>query len=55
MDHQDGPMYEDFVNIISLGGIIVFYFTDTVTNNIISLILEQGSLLIFTSNAYNKW
>lgn len=53
MPHTDGPLYHNFVTIISLGSPVIFKFTRN--NQTIQLLVEPQSLLVFTSEAYIEW
>lgn len=62
MPHQDGPLYYPYVCIFSLGSAVRFNFVtdnnvmdEEETNLLKSFMVEDGSLLIFSKDAYEKY
>ncbi|CAD8058627.1 unnamed protein product [Paramecium sonneborni] len=51
--HFDGPLYHNFVNIFSINSTCIFKFTKQ--NECLKLLVEPGSLIIFTKQAYTEW
>ena len=60
MPHTDGPLYHPYVTVISIGNPILFkiykdidHYAEEAESS--SIIVESGSLLIFTSTFYNEY
>lgn len=60
MPHTDGPLYHPYVTVVSIGNPILFkIYKDmekfTADDEAASIIVESGSLLIFTSAYYHDY